>query len=63
VTPTQTGMAIAALLAIVWAVFNFWVVLGVAIAILIGALVGRIVDGKLDVSRLLDTLRGKRTSS
>jgi hypothetical protein len=29
----------------------------------IGALVGRVVDGKLDVSGLVDAFRGKRSSS
>lgn len=63
-TATQTGMAVGAVLAIVWAVSSsFWVMLGVALAIVIGALVGRIVDGKLDVSTLVSAVSGKRTSS
>lgn len=62
-TATQTGMAVAAVLAITWAVFGFWVFVGVALAIAIGALVGRIVDGKLDVSTLVQAVSGKRSSS
>ena len=62
-TPTQTGIAIGAVLVIVFASFNFgWMIL-VAVAMLIGALVGRIVEGKLDVSVLVDAVSGKRRSS
>lgn len=62
-TATQTGIAVGAVLVIVFATFNFgWMVL-VAVAMLIGALVGRIVDGKLDVSTLVDAVSGKRSSS
>ena len=61
--PTQTGMAVAAVLAISWAVFGFWPFIGIAIAIAIGALVGRIVEGKLDPSALLSAVSGKRSSS
>jgi uncharacterized membrane protein len=63
VTATQTGIAVGAVLVIVLATFNFgWMVL-VAVAMLIGALVGRIIDGKLDVSTLVDAVSGKRSSS
>ena len=62
-TATQTGILIGAVLVIVLAVFNFGWMLLVALAMLIGALVGRIVEGKLDVSILLDAVSGKRRSS
>ena len=62
-TATQTGMAVAAVLAISWAAFGFWPFVGIAIAIGIGALIGRIADGKLDPSSLVDAVRGKRSSS
>lgn len=62
-SPTQTGMAVAAVLAISWAWFGFWPFIGIAIAIAIGALVGRIVEGKLDPSALLSAVSGKRSSS
>lgn len=62
-TPTQTGIAIGAVLMIVLATFNFGWMLLVAVAMLIGALVGRIVEGKLDVSTLIDAVSGKRRSS
>lgn len=63
-TATQTGMAVAAVLAIVWwASGSFWIFLGVAVAIAIGALIGRIADGKLDVSSLVGVVSGRRSSS
>ncbi len=62
-TPTQAGMAVAAVLAISWHLFGFWTFVGIAIAIAIGALVGRIAEGKLDPSALLAAVSGKRSSS
>lgn len=62
-TPTQTGIAIGAVLVIVLATFNFGWMLLVAVAMLIGALVGRVVEGKLDVSGVLDAISGRRRSS
>lgn len=62
-TPTQTGVAIGAVLMIVLATFNFGWMLLVAVAMVIGALVGRVVEGKLDVSALVDAVSGKRRSS
>jgi O-antigen ligase len=56
-------MAIGAVLAIVFTIWGFGVLLGVALAIAIGALVGRIVEGKLDPSALLTAVSGKRSSS
>jgi uncharacterized membrane protein len=63
VTATRTGIAVGAVLALTWVVFGFWVFLFVAVAMAIGALVGRVVDGRLDLSSVVDALRGKRTSS
>lgn len=62
-SPTVIGMAVAAVLAISWATFGFWPFIGIAIAIGIGALVGRIVEGKLDPSALIAAVSGKRSSS
>ena len=56
-------MAVGAVLALTWATFGFWVFVGVALAIAVGALVGRIVDGRLDVSSLLAVVSGRRSSS
>jgi uncharacterized membrane protein len=63
VTTTQTGMAIAAVLAIVWIAFGFGNFVLVAIAIVIGALIGRYIDGRLDVSGIVNAVRGRRSSS
>jgi uncharacterized membrane protein len=63
ITNTKAGIFFGALLAVVWFVVGFWAFLVVAIAMAIGALVGRFVDGKLDVKTLTDAFRGKRSSS
>jgi uncharacterized membrane protein len=63
VTATRTGIIIGAVLALSWIMFGFWAFVFVAVAMAIGALIGRIADGKLDVSSLLDAFRGKRSSS
>jgi uncharacterized membrane protein len=62
-TATRFGILVAAVLAIVWIWVGFWPMVGVAAAMVIGALVGRIVEGKLDVRSLADAVRGKRSSS
>lgn len=60
---TVIGMAIGAVLALTWIEYGFWEFIGVAIAIALGALIARIVSGKLDVRSVAEALRGKRTSS
>lgn len=60
---TVIGMAVGAVLALVWIEYGFWEFVGVAIAIAIGALVARVISGKLDLGSVLEALRGKRTSS
>lgn len=62
-TAARVGILIGAVLALSWIVLGFWAFLFVALAMAIGALIGRIVDGKLDVSSLLGALSGKRSSS
>ncbi len=42
---------------------GFWAFLLVTLAMLVGAVVGRIVDGRLDVRALADVVRGRRSSS
>jgi uncharacterized membrane protein len=46
-----------------WVAFGFWAFVFVAVAVLIGAGIGRIVDGRLDVRAIADALRGRRSSS
>ena len=62
-TATTTGMAVGAVLAISALAFGFWGFVLVAAFIAVGALVGRVVSGRTDVSALLDALRGRRSSS
>jgi uncharacterized membrane protein len=63
VTTTQTAVAIAAVLAIVWIALGFGAFVLVAIAMVIGALIGRYLEGRLDVSGLVSAVRGRRSSS
>lgn len=60
---TQSGMAIAATLAIVWITLGFGYFILVALAIVIGALIGRYLEGRLDVSGIVSAVRGRRSSS
>ena len=60
---TRTGILVGAVLALTWVVLGFWSFFFVAIAMAVGALIGRIVEGKLDVSALVGAFRGKRSSS
>ncbi|MFB2557388.1 DUF2273 domain-containing protein [Herbiconiux liangxiaofengii] len=62
-TAARTGIIVGAVLALTWVIVGFWAFLFVAVAMAIGAAVGRVVDGELDVSRVVDAFRGKRTSS
>lgn len=57
------GAAAAAVLALTWVVLGFWSFLLVALAMLLGAVVGRIIDGRLDVRALAEVFRGRRSSS
>lgn len=57
------GAAAAAVLALTWVALGFWAFLLVALAMLIGAVVGRIIDGHLDVRALAEVFRGRRSSS
>jgi uncharacterized membrane protein len=63
ITATKVGIFVGAILGIVWFAFGFWAFFFVAIAMFVGAIVGRIIDGKLDMRSLVDAVRGKRTSS
>jgi uncharacterized membrane protein len=63
VTATKVGILVGAVLALTWVGFGFWAFLFVAVAMSIGALTGRIVEGKLDVSSLILAVQGKSSSS
>lgn len=60
---TLVGAGVGALLAIVALTLGFWAVVVVAVFMLVGGLIGRIVAGDVDVRRLVDVLRGRRSSS
>ena len=60
---TVAGIFIGALLALTWIVFGFWAFVFVAAAMAVGALVARVLDGKLDLRSVADAVRGKRSSS
>jgi len=57
------GMMVGAILALTWVILGFWAFLFVGLAMLVGALIGRVVDGRLDVSSLIGAFQGKRSSS
>jgi uncharacterized membrane protein len=56
-------MAIAAVLAIVWITLGFGSFILVALAIVVGALIGLYIEGRLDVSGIVSAVRGRRSSS
>lgn len=61
-SPTVTGAVIGAILAVSIILFGFWGFLLVALLMGVGALLGRIVSGKLDVRGLANAFSGRRTS-
>lgn len=62
-SPTVAGIAIGATLAISALVFGFWGFLLVVVFMIIGAIIGRSAEGRLDIGGVMDALRGKRSSS
>ncbi|MFK0007672.1 hypothetical protein ACIQTZ_11510 [Paenarthrobacter sp. NPDC090520] len=58
-SPTVTGLAAGAVLAVVALSFG----LVTALFMAVGAAVGRAAEGRLDLAGVLDALRGKRSSS
>lgn len=62
-SPTVTGLAVGAFLAVVALTWGFWGFLLAAVFMLVGALAGRVAEGRLDLRAVADSLRGKRSSS
>lgn len=60
---STTGAACGVVLALAWICLGFWAAVAVAAAMLIGAVAGRIVDGRLDLRALVSVFRGRRSSS
>jgi uncharacterized membrane protein len=59
---TVIGLAVGAVLAFAALLFGFWGFLLTAVFMAIGAVVGRVLDGSLDLRSLGDVLRGRSTS-
>ncbi|WP_295011769.1 DUF2273 domain-containing protein [uncultured Microbacterium sp.] len=57
------GAAAGAVLALTWLTFGFWACVFVALAMLVGVGVGRVLDGRLDLRALGEVFRGRRRSS
>ena len=60
---TTIGIAVGAVLALTAVIFGFWAFLFVAVAMGLGAVVARVIDGNLDLRRVADAFRGRRSSS
>jgi uncharacterized membrane protein len=60
--PTVTGAMIGVILAVAILFFGFWGFLLIAVFMGIGALIGRIISGKIDVRGLANAFSGRRTS-
>jgi uncharacterized membrane protein len=61
-TTTIAGALIGAILAVSIILFGFWGFLLVALFMAVGAILGRIASGKLDVRGLANAFTGRRTS-
>ncbi len=62
-SPTVTGALVGSVLAFAALLFGFWGFLLVALLMGIGALVGRVASGELDLRALAGVFTGRRTSS
>lgn len=59
---TIGGALIGAVLAFAALIFGFWGFLLVAVFMAIGAILGRVASGKLDLRGLANAFNGRRTS-
>ncbi|GAA4376546.1 DUF2273 domain-containing protein [Paeniglutamicibacter cryotolerans] len=57
------GAAVGAVLALTWIVLGFWAFVFVAVAMFIGVVAGRAMDGHFDPRAFADAFRGRRSSS
>lgn len=60
---TVAGIAVGAALAAAALAFGFWGFILMLVFMIVGAILGRTFEGKLDLRGVLDALTGKRTSS
>ncbi len=59
---TVTGAVLGAVLAVAALLFGFWGFLLVAVFMLVGAVVGRVASGQLDLRAVAGVFTGRRTS-
>ena len=59
---TMTGALAGAILAVVALAFGFWGFLLVILFMAIGAVIGRVMSGQLDLRAVTDAFTGRRTS-
>jgi len=62
-SPTVTGALVGAVLAFAGLTFGFWGFVLVALLMGIGAVIGRVMSGQLDLRALVGVFTGRRTSS
>jgi uncharacterized membrane protein len=60
---TVVGIAIGAFVAYMSFQFGAWGFIGSLVFMAIGAILGRVVEGKVDLRRVWDALNGRRSSS
>lgn len=61
-TATITGAVFGVILAVSILLFGFWGFLLIAVFMAVGAILGRIASGQLDVRGLANAFSGRRTS-
>jgi uncharacterized membrane protein len=59
---SMKGAVIGAILAVAALVFGFWGFLLLALFMAVGAVIGRVVSGQLDLRAVTDAFTGRRTS-
>lgn len=57
------GAIAGTVLALTWIVLGFWAFVFVAVAMFIGFVAGRALDGRFDPRAFADAFRGRRSSS
>ncbi|WP_138417703.1 hypothetical protein [Sinomonas gamaensis] len=60
---TVVGIAIGAFVAYMSFQFGAWGFIGSLVFMAVGAILGRVVEGKVDLRRVWDALNGRRSSS
>jgi uncharacterized membrane protein len=60
---TVVGVAVGAFVAFMSFQFGAWGFIGSLFFMAIGAILGRVVEGKVDLRRVWDALNGRRSSS